>query len=50
MFAEEPRPKDFSVHVAMKYPDILPGVLETEVVRYKEEHYNRLRAELQAKE
>ncbi|KAL5246959.1 hypothetical protein ACHWQZ_G018980 [Mnemiopsis leidyi] len=50
VFAEQPWPKDHSVHVAMKFPDILPGVLETEVVRYKEEHYNRLRTELGAKE
>ena len=42
MFRRPPRAKHFSVFVAMKYPEILPGVLETEVVRYEEEHYNKL--------
>ncbi|XP_063693118.1 uncharacterized protein LOC134825002 isoform X4 [Bolinopsis microptera] len=50
VFAKEPRPKPFSVFVVMKYPSILPGVLETEVVRYEEEHYKKIRDELKAKE
>jgi hypothetical protein len=34
----------------MRFPPILPGDLETEVVRYEEEHYNRMRMEVKAKE
>ena len=50
VFAKQPRPGQFSVFVEMKFPPILPGDLETEVVRYEEEHYNRMRMELKAKE